>query len=391
MSDEIGLFPDEPLSGGWGDTEVLGRLIRWAGERKASDIKIVPTGPVSIRVHGKYYRVTKEVPSRNEMSLLLEGMTGNRATAASAFSGSVENFSYRVPRQSGDRRSGFWRLRCVATSALMPDGDEFGLSLTMRFIPDVIPEVSELGISSELLSLFLFPHGLASISGVMGSGKTTTLAAVMGHIIKTRQDALMSLESPIEFDLGNVPGALGVVEQMEVPRMVRSFDLGIESATRKAVDVLLVGETNNRATMEAMIKAAEIGIAVYHTVHTSSVAAIPPRIIHSFSAEEAPGIAVSFCGAAHLLLQQRLLPRAGGGRVALREWLSLTEEHRQILIDTPHNRLFPVLEGMVQRDGHSLLSDARELLEQGLIEESEYHKVEVEKMRVREVLDGHVE
>ena len=386
MSVEDLRFPDEPSSGGWGDTNVVGRLIRWAGELGASDIKVVPTGPVAIRVHGNYHLVTREIPSRNEVSLLLEGMTSSRATAASALGGSVENFSYRVPRVSGDRRSGFWRMRCVVTSVLMPEGDELGLSLTMRFIPDVIPDIEELGISPDLLSMFLIQHGLVSVAGVMGSGKSTTLASVIAHVRRTRRDAVLSLESPIEFDQANVPGAIGVVEQMEVPRMVKSFALGIESATRKAVDVLLVGETNNRETMAAMIQAAEIGIAVYHTIHTSSVAAIPARIIHSFSAEEAPGIAVSFCGSARFLLQQRLLPRAGGGRVALREWIALTEDHRQALIDTPHDKLFAVLEGMVQKDGHSLLQDAREMLERGWIEESVFRKVETEKMRLAEVL-----
>ncbi len=388
MTDEY-IFPDEPIPGGWGDTDVIGQLIRWAGELGSSDIKIVPTGPVSIRVHGAYHRVTRNVPTRNEMILLVDALSGSRSTSASLFGGSIENFSYRVPKKKGDRRSGYWRLRCVATAALSVDGDELGVSLTMRFIPDVIPEIHELGISEELLSLFMVQHGLVSISGVMGSGKTTTLAAVIQRIIRSRPDAIMTLEAPIEFDYGNIPGAIGVIEQMEVPRMVSSFDRGIVSATRKAVDVLLVGETNDRVTMESMVKAAEVGIAVYHTVHTSSVAAIPSRIIHSFSAEEAPGIAVSFCGAAHFLLQQRLLPKINGGRVALREYLQLNENHRQILIDTPYEKLFSVLEEMVQKDGHSLLQDAKEMMEKEWISETVYHKIAKEKERVMET--SHVE
>lgn len=379
----IPLFPDEPIPGGWADPEIMHRFVRWAGERNASDIKMVPTGPAAVRVNGAYHPVTRNAPGRHEMAALLEEMSNDRAAASSVFGGSVVNFAYRVSRVQRDRRSGFWRLRGVATSAAGMNDDESGISITLRFIPDVIPDTEELGISKELLERFMVRHGLVSVSGVMGSGKTTTLAAVMQQILRTRMDALMSLEKPIEFDYGNISGRVGVVEQCEVPRMISSFEEGIISATRKAVDVLMVGETNDRATMEALVKAAEIGIAVYHTLHTSSVAAIPSRIIHNFTPEEAPGIAVSFCGSAHFLIQQRLYPRVGGGRVALREWLSLSEEHRQRLVDTPHEKLFSTLEGMVQKDGHSLLEDARQAVERSWISEDTYHGIRMEKDRAR--------
>jgi defect-in-organelle-trafficking protein DotB len=383
MSEDRPMFPDEPIPGGWADPDVMQRLVRWAGALEASDIKMVPTGPVTIRIHGAYHPVTKNAPGRHEMAALLEEMSNDRAAASSVFGGSVVNFAYRVSRVQRDRRSGFWRLRGNATAAAGMNDDESGISVTLRFIPDVIPDTEELGISKELLDRFMVRHGLVSVSGVMGSGKTTTLAAVMQQILRTRMDALMSLESPIEFDYGTILGRLGVVEQCEVPRMIASFDKGIVSATRKAVDVLMVGETNDRATMEALVKAAEVGIAVYHTLHTSSVAAIPSRIIHNFTPDEAPGIAVSFCGSAHFLIQQRLYPRVGGGRVALREWLSLNEDHRQRLIDTPHEKLFSALEGMVQEDGHSLLKDAHEAAEKSWISEDTYNGIRVEKDRAR--------
>jgi defect-in-organelle-trafficking protein DotB len=378
--ENLPLFPDEPIPGGWADPDVMQQFVRWAGGLNASDIKMVPTGPVSIRVDGEYYAVTKNAPGRHEMAALLEEMSNDRAAASSVFGGSVVNFGYRVPLVRRDRRSGFWRLRGVATSAA-GSNDETGMSITLRFIRGVIPDIDELGISKDLMDKFIVRHGLVSVSGVMGSGKTTTLAAVMQRVLQTRRDALMSLESPIEFDYSNIPGRIGIVEQCEVPRMISSFDKGIVSATRKAVDVLMVGETNDRATMEALVKAAEVGIAVYHTLHTSSVAAIPSRIIHNFTPEEAPGIAVSFCGSAHFLIQQRLYPRVGGGRVALREWLSLNEDHRQRLINTPHEKLFSALEVMVQEDGHSLLKDAAEVAEKGWISEDTYHTICVEKER----------
>ncbi len=383
MAESFPMFPDEPIPGGWADPHVIHQLVRWAGELKASDIKMVPTGPVAIRTDGAYHFVTRNAPGRHEMASLLEEMSNDRAASSSVFGGSVVNFAYRVSRVHGDRRSGSWRLRGNATAASGLNDDESGISVTLRFIPDTIPQISELGISPELLARFMVKHGLVSVSGVMGSGKTTTLAAVMQNILQNRFDSVMSLESPIEFDYASIPNRIGVVEQCEVPRMISSFDKGIISATRKAVDVLMVGETNDRFTMEALVKAAEVGIAVYHTLHTSSVAAIPSRIIHNFTPDEAPGIAVSFCGSAHFLIQQRLYPRVGGGRVALREWISLNEDHRQKLIDTRHEKLFSVLEGIVQDDGHSLLDDAKEAVEKLLISDEIYHSICIEKERSR--------
>lgn len=161
--------------------------------------------------------------------------------------------------------------------------------------------------------------------------------------------------------------------------MVESFEEGIISATRKAANVLLVGETNDRQTMEAMIHAGEIGIGVYHTLHTQSVAAIPTRIIHQFSVDEAPGVAVSFLSSVRVMIQQRLAPRVGGGRVALREWLVLDDNMRMELIDTPMEKLHPVLENMVRTKGRPLIEDASDAHAAGLIDDMVLRRLEKEK------------
>jgi len=314
-----------------------------------------------------------------ELSLLLDEVTQDRSSSAVARGGQPVDFSFEVQKAHHDRRSGKWRLRGNATG--VKAGLETGVSITFRFIPEVIPELEDLGFDPQLIPYLFPPHGLVSIAGVMGSGKTTSLAAMVKRYRQTYRRALMTIEKPIEFDYENIPNAMGTIEQLEVPRMVSSFELGIESSTRKAVDALLVGETNNRATMESMIHAAEIGIAVYHTIHTESVAAIPGRIIHNFSEVEAPGIAVSFLSAARVLIQQRLYPRVGGGRIALREWLVLDDIHRQRLVDVPVHQLYSELDIMVKKDGRTLLEDASIAHREGLIDDRVLHLIEAEKSR----------
>lgn len=375
------IYPNEPTPGGWCRLEVLEDFIRWAGELGSgvSDIKINSSTPISIRIDGEYYSVTNHIPTPTELAQLLDAVTEDRSASATTRSGLPLNFSFEVQKMHHDRRSGKWRLRGNATGTKA--GLEIGVSMTFRFISEDIPELEALGFDP-LLIPHLFPdHGLVSISGVMGSGKTTSLAALVKRYRQIYRRAMMTIESPIEYDYEVIPDAMGTIEQLEVPRMIKSFQLGIESSTRKAVDALLVGETNNRETMESMIHAAEVGIAVYHTIHTQSVASIPGRIIHQFNEQEAPGIAVSFLSSARVLMQQRLYPRLGGGRVAIREWLVLDEGHRQKLVDTPVHDLYSTLDTMVRKYGRSLEEDASIAYKEGKISESILHHIESEKSK----------
>lgn len=370
------LFPDEPFPGGW-THEAMDELLRWMVDSGASDVKLTPRDPVMIRVSGRWRAATREAPTVPDMALIIDMLSRQEGLSSRIMGGQNEDFSYECPRIAGSRRDGYYRFRGNATSAL--GQREKAYSLTFRAIPEEIMPLGKQGVSDDLRS-HLFPeHGLISISGVMGSGKTTFLAAVIKHIRQTLPWSVMTVEKPIEFDYGLVEGAQGPLEQMEVPGMVTTFKRAIESSTRKAVDALLVGETNDKETMEAMIHAAEIGILVYHTIHTQSVSGIPTRIIHQFGAEEAPGIAASFLGSSRVMIQQRLVPRAGGGRVALREWLVVTDEMRQKLLITPVERLQAVVEEMVQAQGRPLLAETRDAFEQGLIARETLQVIEAEK------------
>lgn len=372
------LFDGEPPAGGWADLDLFDEFLRWSiVEQKASDIKMTPNGPIFLSVNGDWYPVTRRNPSIPELTVLVDVCSRRANASARAMSGFSENYSYEISKSKNDRRSGTWRFRGNATACSY--GREKGLSLTMRTIPDAIPSLSSLGVSDSLSEYLLPKHGLISISGVMGSGKTTTMAAIMQDIRTKTRRSLMTLEDPIEFDLTGIPNALGPIEQIEVPTMIESFAEGIVSATRKAVNSLLVGETNKSESMRAMIQAGEVGIGVYHTLHTKSVAAIPGRITRMFDKDEQPSIAVSFLSSAQVLMQQRLAKRPDGGRVALREWLVLDDQMREKLINTDISRLQSVLGEMVRENGRSLLDEAREAYRAELISKMALVEIEAEK------------
>lgn len=373
----IGLYPMEPTVGGWANQDEWDDFLRWAVDLGVSDIKITPTNPIALSLHGKWHFVTKRPMDKGEGAYLLNKCSGKENTYARVDAGKNENFSYEIFKEKGERRSGVWRFRGNATSAMMKR--DKGYAMTFRTIPDELPSLDNLGVERELIEALTPDNGIISLSGVMGSGKTTTLAGLIREIATTTHKSIMTLEKPIEFDYTNIPGALGPMEQLEVPRMIDSFKEGIESSTRKAVNVLLVGETNDRDTMEACIHAGEIGIAVYHTLHTQDVPSIPARIFHQFSHEEAPAIAVSYLSACRVMMQQRLAPRVGGGRVALREWLVLDDQMRQRLIATDMDRIQSELEKMLREYGRPLIESARQAYNDGLIEKDYLNRIEREK------------
>jgi defect-in-organelle-trafficking protein DotB len=364
-------------------------LLRWATLEGASDIKLTPTDPVSISKDGRFYHVTDRPASSGEIYALIDRLSNDKGASSKLHGGFKLNFAYEITAKAGDRRSGSMRFRCNATS-VSTHGGGAAASLTLRTIPTVIRRFEDSGVPDEL-GEHLFPdHGLIIISGVMGSGKTTLLASIIQYVRLNFDKAIQTIESPIEFDYKAIEGARGTIEQMEVVTMIPSFAEGVVSATRKGVNLLLVGESNDRETMEATVTAAEVGIAVMTTLHTSSVSAIPSRIVHQFSADEAPGIGVSLLSASRVYIQQRLVPKKGGGRVPLREWVVFNEDHRNRLINVPFDQLQHAVEDIVQTDGHSLLRDAQEKHAAGLIEDSVLRSVMAEKERLNAVLQGKI-
>lgn len=373
----VGVFLDEPGDGGWVNLVAYDAFVRWAVGLNASDIKFVSEQCVYIAVYGKWWQVTRRRVSAHEVKELLNRLTNRSDASARIEGGKAVNFRYELMKIAGNRRGGEIALRGNATACA--NGSTKGATITLRVISDAVPTMDDVNLKSDLRD-HLFPHhGMVSVSGVMGSGKTSTIASIMRHIRETSQRSVATIEEPIEYDLSKVEGC-GPLEQMEVPTMIESFKEGIVAATRKAVNVLLVGETNNRETMKALVQAGEIGIAVYHTLHTESVSTIPTRIIHEFSHEDKASIAASYLSSVRTLVQQRLVPRKGGGRlVVLREWLAIDNAMRSALIDLPVERLQSALERMLHGHGVPLLVAAQEAYADGLIDGRVFNEIKREK------------
>lgn len=185
-------------------------------------------------------------------------------------------------------------------------------SAAIRLLKDHIPELSELGLPAAAAEFPGYSQGLVLITGETGSGKSTTLAAILERINRKECKHILTLEDPIEYVY--TPDRC-VINQREVGKDTQSFAAGLRSALREDPDVILVGEMRDLETIETALTAAETGHLVFGTVHTNSAADSIDRIVDVFPAARQQQIRLQLSMTLKAVLSQQLLPRVGGGRV----------------------------------------------------------------------------
>ncbi len=199
--------------------------------------------------------------------------------------------------------------------------DRKGMGGVFRIIPSKILTAEQLGLSKHILDLCNLSKGLVLVTGPTGSGKSTTLCAMVDHINKQREDHIITIEDPIEFTHENQKC---LVNQREVHNHTNSFKDALRAALREDPDILLVGEMRDLETIAIAIETAETGHLVFGTLHTSTAASTVDRIIDQFPADRQQQIRVMLSESLKGVVSQTLLPKIGGGRVAALEVLIVT-------------------------------------------------------------------
>lgn len=367
-----GLYPDEPATFSYVEFE---RLLRWGAARGMSDLKLIVTQPVWMRVHGSWIRVTRRALTAEEINALLT--EAYRSTAATALLHGGHTLDWDIDVRV--ERTARLRFRCNAT--LVASRRE-GVSMTLRLIPSDPPPLEAMHVEPALLAGLMPLNGLVLITGTMGSGKTTLLASIFRRLTETQPRALTTFENPIEFDYSRL-GGRGPVEQSSVGRgrHLESFLEAVRSASRRACDVVLVGEARDAETLRHTIELAEMGPAVYSTVHTRGVPETPGRIVHAFPHEEQPAILTSLLDSIRCIVQQRLLPNPAGGRTPVREFLVLDQGMRDRLVGESLSDVKKELTELVEVYGQPLLVDAQRKFSAGLITEQAFRAIEHERRR----------
>ncbi len=301
------------------------QLLTECARRKASDLHLkAGTRPI-VRIHGHLEMqddlpaVTREFIRRTAMTLLGE----SRYNAL--MEGQEMDLGYLLP--------GVGRFRC---NIFLSQGE---LRLVMRYIPERIPSFQELHLPKVLERLSMERRGMILVTGITGSGKTTTLAAMIDFMNRNRNDHIVTIEDPVEFVH---PDNKCVLSQREVGQDSASFAQALRAALRQDPDIILVGEMRDAETMEVALHAAETGHLVLSTVHTLNATETVNRIISMFPPHQEDQIRNQLSGVLEGILSQRLVVRADGrGRVPAVEVMLATGLVRDSVRDAEKTTQIP--------------------------------------------------
>ena len=277
----------------------LDDLIREAAELEASDIFIRANARPAFRVHGRIRTTEHPVLSPDD----------TRRIAYSKMSGrQIEEFERHHEMDLAFTLEGVSRIR---SSVYMQRGT---VGMSNRLIPMEIRSLEQLGMPPILAEFTKHRNGLVLVTGPTGSGKSTTLAAMIDLINSNRLVNIVSIEDPIEYVH---PDKMAIVSQREVGIDTDSFQEALRRVLRQAPDVILIGEMRDIETMNVALQAAETGHLVFATVHTSSAAETLDRLSNMFAPHERPMLWLRLSVSLRGVVSQKLLPRADGrGRVA---------------------------------------------------------------------------
>jgi twitching motility protein PilT len=201
-------------------------------------------------------------------------------------------------------------------------------AIVMRVIAAKIPTIADLNLPASLAEVASLKNGIVLVTGPTGSGKSSTLAAMIDLINETRAEHIITIEDPVEFVHVHKKGT---VHQRELHTDTPTFAAALRSALRQAPKVILVGEMRDRDTIEIALTAAETGHLVFSTLHTIDASKTVERIIGTFDAGEQQGVRTRLASSFRCIISQKLIPRHGGGRIALLEMLKSTMRTRDYM------------------------------------------------------------
>jgi twitching motility protein PilT len=312
----------------------LPELLQTLVERNGSDLHITTNTPPQIRVHGHLQRLPPPDLSAAETKQLVYSVLTD--AQKKRFEETMElDFSFGI--------RGLGRFRCNLFNQRGAAGAVY------RLIPEKIRTFGELGLPPVLATLAERPRGLVLVTGPTGSGKSTTLAAMIDKINSERHDHILTIEDPIEF-IHTHKNCL--VNQREVHSDTNSFSNALRAALREDPDIVLIGEMRDLETVEAALKIAETGHLTFGTLHTNSAAQTINRIIDIFPAGQQAQIRTQLSLVLEGIVCQALLPRADGmGRVASLEILIPTPAIRNLIRDDKVHQIYGAMQSGQEKYG----------------------------------------
>ncbi|MEB3206991.1 MAG: type IV pilus twitching motility protein PilT [Vampirovibrionales bacterium] len=332
----------------------LEELLSLVVKKNASDLHLSVGQPPIIRIDGKLVRSDYSPLSKEECHRLIYSMLTSEQRRILEQNWEID-FSYGV--------TGVGRFRVNVYK-------EQGLfAAALRAIRSEIPSISDLNLPAIVREISERPRGLILVTGPTGSGKSTTLAAMIDHINATRSDHILTVEDPIEFVHTS---KRSVIHQRELGQDTRSFENALRSALREDPDVILVGEMRDLETIRLALTAAETGHLVMGTLHTSSAMQTVDRIVDVFSPEQQQQIRAQLSNSLVAVFSQTLLPKLSGvnqkkGRVMAQEIMVVTPAIANLIREGKTAQIYSAIQTGAQHSMNTLESALKDLYHQGLI------------------------
>ena len=282
-------------------------LLKLMNDQGASDLHLVADSQPIFRIHGEIERVEYESLQNDELKEMLYEVAPKNKIEVFEETGDVD-FAYEIPNLARYRANFFQQKR--------------GMGAVFREIPDEILTIEQLDLPASITKLSMLHEGMVLVTGPTGSGKSTTLAAMVDHVNKNRKNHIITVEDPVEFVHKN-QGC--VVNHREVGVHTKSFKSALRGALREDPDIILVGEMRDLETIELALEAASTGHLVFATLHTQNATKTIDRVIDVFPAHQQSQIRTSLADSLKGVVAQKLLKRIDKeGRVAVFEILVVT-------------------------------------------------------------------
>ncbi|MEP6692116.1 MAG: type IV pilus twitching motility protein PilT [Gemmatimonadaceae bacterium] len=338
------------------------RLLRLLSDRGASDLHLRVGEPPVLRVHGDIIRLDEERPVGNDaLEAMITSIMPQR---------NLDEYRELNDTDFAHEIAGLARFRCNAMRELRGAGAVF------RVVSSKMVTADELGLSAEVQRLCHLSKGLVLVTGPTGSGKSTTLCALIDLINRTRSDHVITIEDPIEFVHANKKC---IITQRQVGSHTSSFRHALRAALREDPDIILVGELRDLETMSIAIETAETGHLVFGTLHTSTAPSTIDRVIDQFPTDRQEQVRVMLSESLKGVVSQTLCKRASGGRVAAREIL-LTTPAVSNLIREGKTYQIPSIIQTSKRLGMVTLNDALlDLVDTRIVEPKEAYMKAIDK------------